>query len=71
MAFQLRVNKIIMSLITRFVIIITIVVSIVDAIGFYTIKKYPERLTVPFVILIIIGTVIPITINIWWWLRKM
>jgi len=59
-----------MSLITRFVIIITVVVSIVDVAGFYAIKKYPEILTVPFVILMIIATVIPIAINIWWWLRQ-
>jgi len=59
-----------MSLITRFIIIVTIVVSIVDVAGFYAIKKYPEILTAPFVILMIIGTIIPIAINIWWWLRK-
>jgi len=58
-----------MSLITRFTITIAIVVAIVDTVGFMAIKKYPERLTVPFVILVIIGTVIPIAINIWWWLR--
>jgi len=57
-----------MSLITRFVIIITIVVSIVDVAGFYAIKKHPERLTVPFVILMIIATIIPIAINLWYWL---
>jgi len=59
-----------MSLLTRFIIIVTIVVSITDAIIFYHIKQNPEILTVPFFILVIIVTVIPIAINLWWWLRK-
>ena len=59
-----------MSLITRFIIIVAIVASIVYVAGFLAIQKNPKILTVPFVILIIIGTIIPIAINIWWWLRK-
>lgn len=59
-----------MSLITRFIIIVTVVVSIVDVAVFLAIQKNPEILTIPFVILVIIATVIPIAINIWWWLRK-
>lgn len=56
------------SLFVRFVIIVTIVVSITDAIVFYHIWKNPERLTVTFVILTIIITIIPIAVNLWYWL---
>lgn len=56
------------SLFTRFVIIIAIVISVTDTIVFYHIMKNPERLTIPFVILVIIVTVIPIVINLWYWL---
>ena len=59
-----------MKLFTRLVIIIAIVISITDSIVFYHIMKDPERLTIPFVILVIIVTVIPIMINLWYWLKK-
>jgi hypothetical protein len=57
-----------LSLFVRFVIIVTVVVSITDAIVFYEIWKNPERLTPLFVMLVIIVTVIPIAVNLWWWL---
>ena len=56
------------SLFARFVIIVAVVVSIVDIAGFYAIMNHPERLTIPFVILMIIATIIPIAINLWYWL---
>ena len=56
------------SLFIRFVIIVAIVVSIVDVVGFYAIQKDPKRLTIPFVFLMIIATIIPIAINLWYWL---
>jgi hypothetical protein len=56
------------SLFIRFVIIVAIVVSIVDIAGFYAIQKDPTRLTIPFVLLMIIATIIPIAINLWYWL---
>ncbi|MCJ7570737.1 MAG: hypothetical protein MUO82_02510 [Candidatus Thermoplasmatota archaeon] len=56
------------NLFTRFVIIITIIVSIVDIAGFYLIRKYGIQYLWQFVILMIIGTLIPITINLWYWL---
>ena len=52
------------SLFIRFVIIVAIVVSIVDIAGFYAIQKDPTRLTIPFVLLMIIATIIPIAINL-------
>jgi hypothetical protein len=59
-----------MNLTTRFIIIVTIVVTITDVIEYIHIKQNPEHLTIPFVIGVIIVTVVPIAINIWYWLRK-
>lgn len=57
-----------LSLFVRFVIIVAVVVSIVDISGFYAIVNDPKRLTIPFAILMMIGTIIPIVINLWYWL---
>jgi len=57
-----------MYLFIRFIIIVTVVVSATDGIIFYHIKKNPEILTVPFIILVIVITIIPIAINLWYWL---
>ena len=59
-----------MSLFTRLIIIVTLVVSITDAIVFWKVKQHPERITVEFVILVILVTLIPIYINFWFhWKR--
>ncbi len=54
-----------MSLLTRMIIIVTVVISIIDTIVFYKVKQHPERITVEFVIMVILVTVIPIYINFW------
>jgi hypothetical protein len=59
-----------MSLTVRLIIIVTIIVTIVDFVGYLAVKRRPEMLSARFVIMMIIGTVIPIAINIWWRLRK-
>ena len=59
-----------MSLLIRFIIIVTIVVAVTDTIIFYKIRQHPEKLTVPFLISVIIITVIPIAINFWWHFMK-
>jgi hypothetical protein len=59
-----------MSLLTRMIIIVTVVVSITDTIIFYKIKHHPERITVGFVILVILVTLIPIYINFWVHLKR-
>ena len=59
-----------MSLLTRLIIIVTIVVSTTDAIVFYKVKQHPEKITVEFVILVILVTVIAISINLWYHSRK-
>jgi len=65
--FQKR-RDVMLSLFERFVIIVAVVVTIVDVAGFYAIKDDPERLTIPFIILMIVATIIPIAINFWYWL---
>jgi ABC-type transport system involved in cytochrome bd biosynthesis fused ATPase/permease subunit len=57
-----------LSLFVGFVIIVTAIIATVDVIGFYLIRYVPKRLTIPYVILIIIATVIPIVIDLWYWL---
>ncbi len=56
------------SLFVRFTIIVSIVISITDAVVFYHLWKNPIILTAPFVIAVIIITIIPIVINLWYWL---
>jgi hypothetical protein len=58
-----------MSLLTRLIIIVTIMVSITDAIVFWKVKQHPERITVWFVVLVILVTLIPIYINFWFHFR--
>ncbi len=55
-----------MSLLIRFIIIVTVVVAVTDTSVFYAILRRPENLTVPFLISVIIIKVIPIAINLWW-----
>jgi len=57
------------SLLAGFIIIVTVVVSITDAIVFYHVKQQPERITPLFVVMVIIVTVVPIAIILWNWLR--
>jgi hypothetical protein len=54
------------KLFVRFLIIVSNIVSIVDIAGFYAIYQNPEMLTIPFVTLMIIGTVLPIAVNLWY-----
>jgi len=58
-----------LSLFVRFVIIVTIVISITDIVVFYHIQKQGmQNVTWQFVALVIIITIIPIVINLWYWL---
>ncbi len=62
-------GKIMLSLFVRFVIIIAIVISVTDVIVFYHIQKNGiQSLTWQFVISVIVITIIPIVINLWYWL---
>lgn len=59
-----------MKLTTRLMLMITIVVSVTDLIEFYHLKQHPENLTLPFVILTIIVTIVPMWISIWYWHKR-
>jgi hypothetical protein len=52
-------------LIVRMLLIVTIVVAVTDAAIFWDLKKHPEHLTIPYLILWIIVTIVPIAINVW------
>lgn len=59
-----------MSLIKELIIRVIIIVSITDVIEFYAINRNHGVITVPLAIGIIVITIIPIVINIWYCLRK-
>jgi len=62
-------RKIKLSLFARFVIIVAVVISVTDVIEFYHIQKNGiESLTWLHVVLIIVITIIPIVISLWYWL---
>jgi hypothetical protein len=56
------------SLFKRFVIVVAVVIAITDTVVFYHIEKGTTTITLPFVILVIIVTIIPIVVNLWYWL---
>jgi hypothetical protein len=57
------------SLFVRLAIIVSIVISVTDIIGFYHLFNDPNRLPlIPFVILLIFITILPIVISLWFWL---
>ena len=62
-----------MSLFVRLIIIVTVVISATDGIIYYHVKKSPEILTLPYLIMVIIITIIPIVISLWycWCLERM
>jgi hypothetical protein len=58
------------KLVIRLMFMITIVVTATDLIEYYHLKQHPEHLTLPFVILVIVVTVVPIGIIIWYWHKR-
>ena len=59
------------SIITKLFIIVAIIVTITDVIVFHAVIKNPNILTVPFIIMVIMVTIIPIAINFWFHSRKL
>ena len=59
-----------MNLTARLILMVTIVVSATDVIEFVHIKQNPEHLTIPFLISVIVVTVVPIGIIIWFWHKQ-
>ncbi len=58
-----------LSLFTRFVIVTVVAIAATDAIIFYHLKQNGiQSLTPQFIISTIIITIIPIVINLWYWL---
>ena len=58
-----------MNLLMRFIIIVTIVISMMEAAVFVAAKRKPELLTMFFLGVIIPATIMPIAIDLWDWLR--
>ena len=58
-----------MNLLMRFIIIVTIVISMMEAAVFVAAKRKPELLTMLFLGVMIPATVMPIVIDLWDWLR--
>lgn len=54
----------------RFLIIVAVVIAITDLVVFYHVMKDPTIVTVPFIVLVIIITIIPITVNLWYWVPR-
>jgi len=59
-----------MNLIKELIIRVIIIVSVTDAIEFYVINKFHGVITIPLAISIIIVTIIPIGISIWYCIQK-
>jgi hypothetical protein len=58
-----------MDLLTRYIMIVTVIVSVVDGVVFAALRRKPRILSVPLLVLMILATVIPIAINLGYWLR--
>jgi hypothetical protein len=59
-----------MNLTARLILVVTIVVTATDVIEYIHIKQHPEHLTIPFLISVIVVTVVPIGIIIWYWHKR-
>jgi hypothetical protein len=59
-----------MKLVTRLILMITIVVTLTNMIEFYHLMRNPAHLTLPFSILVSAVTVVPIAIVILYWHRR-
>jgi len=59
-----------MSFPKRFLLITAIVIALTDFIVFYHVQRSPEIVTWPFVGLVVIITIVPIAVSLWYWLPK-
>jgi len=59
-----------MSLLTELIIRVIIIISVTDAIEFYVIYRNGGVITIPLAIGIIVITIIPIVISIWYSLHR-
>jgi hypothetical protein len=51
-------------------LMITIVVAVTDLVEYVHLRQHPERLTLPWTILVILVTLVPIGIILWYWHRR-
>jgi hypothetical protein len=59
-----------MTLFTSLIIRVTLIITITDLLIFYVISKRKLVITVPFVISVIVVTLVPLVINIWFALYR-
>ena len=59
-----------MNLLTRVMLIVTIVVTLTDLAWYYRLKRNPERLTLPWTIAVILVTIVPIAVIVWVHMRQ-
>ncbi len=56
-----------MKLTARLLLMVTVVVAATDGIEYIHLKQHPEHLTILFLISVIVETVVPIGLIIWYW----
>ena len=54
-----------MSLVARLFLITAIIVTVTDGLIFIHLKQHPDHLTLKYLILVIVVTIVPIGINFW------
>ncbi len=59
-----------MNLTIRLIVISAIIITVTDVVEYIYIKRNPEKLTVTFLVEVILVTVIPLAINIWFHMRN-
>lgn len=59
-----------MKLMTELITRVTIIVTVTDILEFYVIRRNHGKITVPLAIGIIVVTIVPLVINIWFVLHR-
>ena len=59
-----------LGLFVRLLVISTIIVAVTDTVEFIHLRRNPDVLTPQYLILVIFITVLPIAINLWYWLVR-
>jgi hypothetical protein len=58
------------NLTAKLILVVTIVVTATDAIEYFHIRQHPEKMTIPFLISVIVVTVVPIAIIFFYWHKR-
>ncbi len=59
-----------MKIIPRLILMISIVITLTDIIEYIHLKQHPDHLTVSFLVGVILITIIPIVIILWFWHQR-